>query len=133
MEDNNRQKPNVEFEKIEINVAGSGQKISFSHTTEIDHSRIIGIAQVFSNESALPDSTLELDIDGQEVFPAGFESKLVYSGMEVPPDDRYFQYLDRPVNQIKITGKFTDGGALSSFAAYTANIYLMMLTKREAD
>lgn len=132
MEDNNKPQ-NVEFEKIEINVTAGSQVINFSHTTEIDHTRIIGIAQVFTNENAVPNSTLELDVDGQRVFPDGFESKLIYAGQEVPPDDKYFSYLDRPVKQIKVTGKFTDGNALAPFAAYSANIYLMVLTTHEND
>ncbi len=132
MEDDNK-KPNVEFEKIEISVTADKQEVSFTHTTEIDHTRVIGIAQVFSNEAALANSSLEMNIDGQVVFPTGFESKLIYTGMEVPPDEKYFRYLDRPVNRIKITGKFTDGGALAQFAAYTANVYLMMLTNRKSD
>lgn len=126
-------KTNVEFEKIEINVTSAGQEINFSHTTEIDHTRVIGVAQVFSNEAALPNSVIEMNIDGQTVFPTGFESKLIYTGMEVPPDEKYFRYLDRPVNRVKITGKFTDGKALAQFAAYSANIYLMMLTNRNGD
>jgi len=131
MEDN--KKPNVEFEKIEINVTASGQEVSFSHTTEIDHIKVIGIAQVFTNETALPNSIIELNIDGQEVFPTGFESKLIYTGMEVPPDDKYFKYLDRPVDRVKIAGKFKDGVALAPFASYSANIYLMMLTNKKGD
>ncbi len=124
-------KPNVEFEKIEISVTSDGQEVSFSHTTEVDHTCIIGVALVVSNENALPNSTLELDVDGQKVFPTGFEAKLIYSGQEVPPDDRFFKYINRPVKQVKIEGKYTDGSALSTFASYTANLYLMMLTNRK--
>jgi len=123
-------KGNVEYEKIEIAVTSDGGETTFDHTTEIDHNRIIGITQVFSDSDALPDSTLELDVDGEEIFPAGFESKLIATGQEVPPDDKWVHYIDRPVKQVRVTGKFTDGSALSSFAAYKANIYLMMRTDK---
>jgi hypothetical protein len=122
--------PNVEYEKIEVKVTEAGQEISFSHTTEIDHTRIIGIAQVFSNVGAIPNSTIKLSVDSQEVFPTGFESKLIYAGQEVPPDERFVRYIDREAKQIKVEGTFKDGGALTPFVAYTANIYLRMLTNK---
>lgn len=121
---------NVEYEKIQINVTAAGQKVEFSHSTEIDHVRIIGIAQVFSNENAVPNSTLKLVADGQQIFPDGFESKLIYCGQEVPPDDRFTRYINQEAKQIKVEGTFTDGGSLSQFVPYTANIYLRMLTNR---
>jgi len=123
---------NVEYEKIEILVNQSGQQIDFVHHTEVDHSCIVGLAQVISDELALPNSTIELLIDGQEVFPSGFESKLIYAGIEVAPDDRFITTVNRDINRTKITGKFTDGGAIhENFSAYTANIYLMVLTNKE--
>jgi len=130
MEDN-KVKSNVEFEKIPITVTSSGQEVDITHITDIDHTCIIGIAQVFSNKDALPNCEIQLDVDGQEVFPKGFESKLIYAGEDVPPDDKYFRYINRDVKQVKITGKFKDGDSLSSFSQYTANIYLMVLTDRE--
>ncbi len=132
MEENNfrQEYPNVEYEKVEIKVMQPGQEISFSHTTEIDHTRIIGIAQVFSNEKAVPNSVIRLSVDGQEVFPSGFESKLIYTGQEVPPDERFVQFIDREAKQIKVEGVFTDGNALNPFVPYNANIYLRMLTNK---
>ncbi len=127
-------KQNVEYEKIEIAVTtakGAGQVVEINHTTEVDHECIIGIAQVFSNSDALPNATLELDIDSQLVFPKGFESKLIYAGSDVPPDDRFVRTINRKVKQTRITGKFTDGSALAVHEAYTANLYLMVLSSKD--
>jgi len=123
-------KGNVEFEKIAISVTEAGQEIEFSITTEIDHARVIGIMQQFSDETAMPGSTIQMDIDGDEVFPVGFESALIYSDESVPPDDRYMRYINRDISQVKIKGKYTDGEAQDTFAAYTAHIYILMRTKR---
>ncbi len=123
-------KGNVEFEKIEISVSGAGQAIEFSHITEVDHARIIGIMQQFSDETAIPGSSIELDVDGDEVFPKGFESALIYSNESVAPDDRFMRYIDRNVDQVKVTGKYTDGSAQAVFAPYTAHIYLLMRTDK---
>jgi len=123
--------PNVEYEKIEIPVVSSGQEIEFTHITDIDHNCIIGIAQLFSNSEALPNSTLRLAIASQEVFPKGFESKLIFAGSDVAPDDRFVRTINRDVKQDKVTGRFIDGGALEGlFESYTANIYLMVLSNR---
>jgi len=123
--------PNVEYEKIEIAVTATGQEVEFSHITEIDHNCIIGIAQVFSNIEALPNSTLRLEIDSQEVFPKGFESKLIFAGSDVAPDDKFIRTINREIKQDKVSGRFVDGNALGgSFTPYTANIYLMVLSNR---
>ena len=120
---------NVEYEKIEISVTKDGEIVSFDHTTEIDHTRILGICQVFTDMAALPNSTLELDVDGEAIFPVGFESKLIASGTEVAPDEKWLHYIDRETKQVRVKGRFMDGSALEEFAAYNANIYLMMRTK----
>lgn len=121
---------NVEYEKIEIKVNENGQQVPFTHTTEIDHTQIIGIAQVFSNDLAVPNSQLKLSVEGQQIFPTGFESKLIHAGQEVPPDEKFLTYINREAHQVKVEGTFTDGGSLETFAPYTANIYLRMLRNR---
>lgn len=131
MDNDQKNYGNVEYEKIAVAVAADGGTTAIDHTTDIDHTLIIGITQVFSNASAIPNSTIELDIDGFEVFPAGFESKLIATGQEVPPNDKYLNYINREIKQVRIKGTFTDGGALGvGFAAYTANIYLMVRTNK---
>lgn len=116
---------NREFEKIPITITSDGQIVPFSHTTELDHECIDGVAIVVSDQTALPGSLIELKIDGKEVFPTEFEAQLIYSGVDVAPDERYYSYLNRRVKQVKVTGKFTDGGvAGKGDAGYTANLYL---------
>lgn len=124
------QNRNVEYEKIEIAVNTSGENVAFTHTTEIDHTRIIGIAQVFSNDMALSNSRLKLSVDGEQIFPTGFECKLIYAGQEVPPDEKFLTYINREARQVKVEGTFTDGGSLEPFKPYTANIYLRMLRNK---
>ena len=121
---------NVEYEKIELKVIESGENVPFTHTTEIDHTRIIGISQVFSNDKAVPNSRLKLSVEGQQIFPSGFESKLIHAGQEVPPDEKFLTYINREAHQVKVEGTFTDGGSLEPFEPYTANIYLRMLRNR---
>lgn len=123
-------KVNFEYEKIEISVTQSGQNVKFSHVTEVDHISIEGIAQVFSLQDALENSTLQLDVDGQEVFPVGFESKLIYAGCEVAPDDKFVKTICRKIKQDRIKGEFTDGGSQQEFKPYTANIYLQVLSNK---
>jgi len=124
-------KGNVEFYRIPIDVdTEAGQIVEFSIVTEIDHRRIIGVMQQFSDETAIPGSILQMDVDGVEIFPTGFESALIYSDESVAPDDRFMKYINREINQVRIKGKFTDGSAQAAFAAYTAHIYLLMRTDK---
>lgn len=125
--------PNVEFQKVSISIASTGQQVSITSgtRTEKKYIRIIGLALTIGDTAALPLSTFKLQIGNKRVFD-GEEATLIYSTNDVAPNERYYSYINREVNESEIEGWFKDGGSTSgSFSAYTVNIYLMCIKEDE--
>ena len=113
---------NVEFEMIQINVGAGTTAYSAIHTTASRHKRIIGIALNITDEAVLEGTTMALSIDSREVFPSGTEAKLLFASTAVPPNQKFYTYVDREINQSTVNVSFTSNGYS---AAYQANFYLM--------
>jgi hypothetical protein len=66
-----------------------------------------------------------VEINKDEVFPDGYESKLLMSGINVSPDRRYFTLENmKPGNgQVKIEFVDTDDGR-TTFEPYRVSLYL---------
>ena len=113
---------NVEFEMIQINVGAGTTAYNAIHTTASRHKRIIGIALNITDEAVLEGTTMALSIDSREVFPSGTEAKLLFASTAVPPNQKFYTYVDREINQSTVNVSFTSNGYS---AAYQANFYLM--------
>ncbi len=125
---NPRHNMNVEFERIEISITAGSQVVDNKHATEINHKCVIGIALAITDTAALPGSALELKIDNLEIFPSGFEAKMLYASEDVPPADRFMPYVNRNIDQSEVKYKYTDGNN-ADHVTYTAVIYLMCIPK----
>lgn len=66
--------------------------------------------------------SIRLDINGKEVFPEGFEAKLLQTGLNVTPGERY-RIIDRLPGNGVIHFAYTDTvHALAVFVAYRVSI-----------
>jgi hypothetical protein len=67
----------------------------------------------------------KIEISRLEIFPDGYESKLLMSGINCSPNDRYFELGEVPVGnaQVKVTYQDTSDGR-TQFAAYRVSLYL---------
>ena len=116
---------NLEIEKIEIDVAAGTTLYTKQHITDIVHSRVLGIAFNITDEAVLAGSTMSLSIDGQEVFPAGTEAKLLFASTAVPPNQKFYTYLKRDINQTRVDVTFTSNGFSNAYKA----IFYLLCTK----
>jgi hypothetical protein len=73
-----------------------------------------------------------IEINKEEIFPDGYESKLLMSGINVSPNDRYYDLENiKPGNgQVKIEFQDTDDGR-TIFQAYRVSLYLDCLMDDE--
>ena len=72
--------------------------------------------------------TIKMDINGKEVFPEGFEARLLQTGLNVPPGDRYRRIDRNPGNGV-IHVAYTDtNNTLASFSAYRVSLHLEVET-----
>jgi hypothetical protein len=117
---------NTELEMIEISVAAGTTAYAASHTTAPRHKRIVGIALSIGDEAVIEGATMSVNIDSKEVFPAGTEAKLLFASTSVPPNQKFYTYVDREINQTKVDVTFTSNGFS---AAYKATFYLLCQNK----
>jgi len=67
----------------------------------------------------------KVEINREEIFPENYESKLLMSGLNVSPNERYYKINGMPPGngKIKVDFKDTNDDRLP-FAAYRVSIYL---------
>jgi hypothetical protein len=71
----------------------------------------------------------KIEINGQEIFPEKYESKLLMSGLNVSPNERYYKIDTTNVGNRIMKVEFTDApDSRSSFSAYRVSIYLELET-----
>ena len=72
----------------------------------------------------------KIEINGQEIFPEKYESKLLMSGINVSPNDRYYKIENTSVGNRIMKVEFTDAqDSRSSFSAYRVSVYLELETE----
>lgn len=69
--------------------------------------------------------TQRIEINRDELFPEGYESKLLMSGINVPPKSRYYDLggINPGNGQVKIDYRDTDNPR-TTFKAYRVSLYL---------
>lgn len=67
----------------------------------------------------------KVEINSDEIFPEGYESKLLMSGLNVSPNDRFYNLGGIPPGNFKVKVEYKDtvDGRLA-FTAYRVSIYL---------
>ncbi len=119
----------IKYQLLKIKVSQSGENIKFSADTDKKYKSIQGIfASLPNTENALFESTLELKIADKEIFPEGFEIKMLTCGQSVSPNDRFYNKINEEALGSRIEGRYIDGGNAPDYP-YTAKIYLQLHEK----
>jgi hypothetical protein len=67
----------------------------------------------------------KIELNRQEIFPEHYESKLLMSGINVSPNDRYYHLGGLPVGNGKVTVQYRDNNFLGfPFTGYRVSLYL---------
>jgi hypothetical protein len=67
----------------------------------------------------------KIEINGQEIFPEKYESKLLMSGLNVSPNERYYTIVNNGIGNRIMKVEFADNAdGRSSFSPYRVSIYL---------
>ena len=114
----------IKYQIIRLSVTGAGD---FPINAEADktYKKITGIQFTTTDSSALKDAVFsKFDIDSNEIFPEGYETKLLVCGEDLKPGERW-EELDERADGSTIAGTFTDAGNASAYP-YNARIYLKL-------
>ena len=67
----------------------------------------------------------QITLNGLELFPAGYESKLLMSGISIPPDQKYVDLGDVLAGNGELKLNFVDAdNPMQYFSPYIVSIYL---------
>jgi len=67
----------------------------------------------------------KVEMNSDEIFPEGYETKLLMSGLNVSPNDRFYNLGGVPPGNFKVKVDYKDtADARLAFAAYRVSIYL---------
>ena len=108
---------NHKFQQIRVTVTKPGDSIRFNAQTDKQYARIRGIYVSIPEERLVPGCLLGLKVNNQDIFEDVHEAKLLTSGNQVAPNQKYFffeELLDAAGSTVE--GRFTDGQPAISIA-----------------
>jgi len=114
----------IKYQLIKLQITGAGD---FPIAAEADktYGKITGIQFTNTDDSALKDAVFnKFEIDNNDIYPEGFEVKLIVTGDGVSPNDRW-EKLNERADGSTIAGTFTDAGNAAAYP-YNARIYFKL-------
>ena len=122
---------NHKFQQIRVRVTDFGESVRINAQTDKQYAKIRGIFVSLPDEQLLMGSLLGLRVNNQEVFEDAHEVKLITSGHQVAPNQKFFFFEEHlEAGGSAIEGKFTDGGE-HVFSNQVSKVEL--LKKRRAE
>ena len=123
------------FQQIRVTVNSPGDSLRLTAQTDKQYARLRGIYVSLPQESLIAGTMLGLKVNNQEVFEDLHEVKLLTSGNQVAPNQKFFlfeEHLDAGGSAIE--GRLTDGATLETVPGdltpegypYEAKIYLWL-------
>jgi len=97
----------LKYQLIKVTVQEQNFLAKFSTNLDKQYKKVTGI-HVSLPDDALIGSTIYLKMAGKEIFPEGFEVKMISSGQEISPNDRFFNDIEESAEGNLIEGNFKD-------------------------
>lgn len=112
----------IKYQLLKLVITAAGN-FPISAESDKSYKRITGIHFSSSDTNSLKDSVFtKLDIDSNEIFPEGFEVKMIRTGEEVAPNDRFYSLNERAEGST-ILGNYRDAG---NALLYPYNVYIYL-------
>lgn len=117
---------NTAKKRFDLNITQANK--TFSKDFELDKTIIAikGVLLTADKDDLLYfRGTSKIEINKEEYFPDNYESKLLMSGINVPPKNRYYDLGNVPAGNGIVKLSFTDlDDGRTAFAPYRVSIYL---------
>jgi len=112
--------------RFDVAVPGSGSVVS--QTFDLDKNIVLihGLLLTSSRDDLMYyRGSQKIEINRDEIFPDGYESKLLMSGVNVSPDDRYYSLGGKEPGNFKVKIDYTDTDTpVIAFTPYRVSLYL---------
>ncbi len=112
------------YKRFDFMVSTEGDKYSQTFELDVDIVAIHGVMVNSDRDDLIYyRGSLKLDINRDEIFPEGFQTKLLMAGAAVSPNDRFYRFLKTDLGDHRIKVDYVDGAGLVPFTAYRFIIY----------
>ncbi len=115
----------LKYQLVKIVVPAAGNEIPVEINTEKGYQSVTGISANATDKNAYLGSLFsKFEINNKEIFPDGFEVKMITTGIDVSPEERFYK-ITEPADGTKVVIKYKDGGNAAVYP-YKATIYLKL-------
>lgn len=124
-------KPHIIKERFDISVTADDSTFKGSFELDRGSSTLLGILVTSDREDLLYyRGSMQIKFSDRELFPERFESKLLMSGVNVPPNQRVVKLGAIPIGNGKLDVVYKDNiDGLTAFFEYRVSIYTFCLAK----
>jgi len=119
---------NIKYQKIDLTVAAANDVVSTKGvTTDRSYKKVKGIQITCTDENATKQGIFDkFEINLREIYCDGFEIKLISSGMDVPPNDRFDHDVDEEAANSTVDITYKDMNVAGTAFPYTISVYLRL-------
>lgn len=124
----------VKYQMVKVQVNQAGEQVRFNVETDKLYDRVTGLFLFTPYFRYHTGSTIELKIAEEEIFPEGFDTKIIASNMSVSPSQRFYTFENDEEILAKgnvVTGKYSDGGNESGIS-YPYTMTLILRLKKDS-
>lgn len=117
----------IKYQIIPLQVTASGQTVTTAGiTVDQNYGRVVGIQATCTLTTPFQKSFFKkFEIGSKEIYPNGFEAKMIAGGQDCPVKERFDNDVDEPGAGATVNIEYTDSNA-AVFAAYTVYVYLKL-------
>ncbi|MBI4946302.1 MAG: hypothetical protein HY840_07870 [Bacteroidetes bacterium] len=120
----------IKYQIIKLTITGAGN-FPISAETDKAYKKVTGLQYSGTDTAALKDAVFtKFEIDSNEIFPDGFEVKLIQTGQEVSPNKRFYDDIEERADGSTVSGSFQDAGNATAYP-YNARIYLRLENRQD--
>lgn len=118
----------TKYQTIALVITGAGLTASTkAFTTDRNYKKVCGIQARTNDLTAMSGLTFDkFEINGQEIYPADFDTQLVSSGTDLNPNERYDKDVDEPAEGSTVNITIKDGSIAAQAYPYTVKIILKL-------
>jgi len=124
----NKRKMQAIRKRFDIEITAPNSIVTETFELEKTIVSIVGLLLTSDNDGLLYNNgSQRIEINGEEIFPEGYESKLLMSGVNVQPNKRFYDLESLPPGNGRIKMEYTDtSGAIvtAAFVNYRVSLYL---------
>ena len=124
----------VVYRKITVPVTAAGIRIKNAEfKLEKNITKVLGISAYADDDARVFTLTQQLQVNGNEILPEGFDTRLLFNYNSVPSEQRFFPVFNQPAGNGKVEINCIDTASDADFASnggpYSINYMLKCLQK----